>query len=72
MSGPKLQAPEPNCLVGDRDATLGEQILDITEAEREPMVEADSMADNLGRKSVTSVAGFHSPTVADNADCALT
>ena len=69
---PKLQAPEPNCLVGDRDATLGEEILDITEAEREPMVQPDSMADNLGRKSVASVAGFHAPIVADPADCALT
>ena len=68
---PKLQAPEPNYLVGDRDATLGEEILHIAEAEREPMVEPNSVTDNLRRKSVASVAGFHAPIVADHADCGV-
>ena len=69
---PKLQAPEPNCLVRDADTTLGKEILNITEAEREPMVEPNSVTDNLRRKSLASVAGFHAPIVADHADCALT
>ncbi len=35
----KLLAPESNGLIADHDASLGEEILDIPEAERESVVE---------------------------------
>ena len=49
-------APSTDGLVGDLNASFGEQILDITEAEGEPEVEPDGMADDLGRESVSTVA----------------
>ena len=48
--------PLSDRLVGDGDAALGEQILSISKAQAEAMVESDRVADNLGRKPVTAVA----------------
>ncbi len=69
---PDFQAPIANGFVGHGNATLCEQVFDVARAERESMVEPDCTADDLGRKSAASVAGFHAPIVADHADCALT
>ena len=41
-------------------------------AESEPMVQPHCVTDNLGRKSVTSIAGFHARIVADYTDLVLT
>ena len=47
-----LAQPLPNRLVGDRHASLREEIFGIAEAEAEPMVEPDRVADDVGRESI--------------------
>ena len=54
-------APLPNSLVGDRHASLREEIFDIAEAEAEPMVEPDRVADDVGRASISVIAGRLAP-----------
>jgi hypothetical protein len=44
----KLSAPRSNGFVGYGDATLGKKVLDIAKAQREPMVEPNGVADDLG------------------------
>ena len=53
-------------LVGHDDATLGEQFLDITRAEREAAVQPDGVADDRGREAMALVVRsgsllFHAP-----------
>ncbi len=50
--GSKLQEPSADGLVGDVQAPLGEHLLDIAEADSEPGVEPDRVADNFGREAV--------------------
>ena len=48
----------------DGGSTLREQILDISKAYAESMVEPDGVADDFGRKSISAVArrlALHSP-----------
>ncbi len=52
----KFPAPGSNAFVGYGDATLREQILDISKAQSEAMVQPDGMADDLGWESVSAVA----------------
>ena len=54
-------APLPNRLLGDRHASLREEIFDIAEAEAEPMVEPDRVADDVGRESISVIAGRLAP-----------
>ena len=54
-------APLPNRLVGDRHASLREETFDIAEAEAEPMVEPDRVADDVGRESISVIAGRLAP-----------
>ena len=54
-------APRPNRLVGDRHASLREEIFGIAEAEVEPMVEPDRVADDVGRESISVIAGRLAP-----------
>ena len=59
-------APLPNRLVGDRHASLREEIFGIAEAEAESMVEPDRVADDVGRESISVIAGqlaLHRPTL---------
>jgi hypothetical protein len=58
----ELQTPEPNRLIRDQNATLGQQIFDVAKAERESVIKPDGMTDDLGRKPMTSVAWFQSQT----------
>ncbi len=51
----KLHAPEPNRLIRDDDAALGEQAFHIAEAQREPMVEPDGMANDFRWKAMPSI-----------------
>ncbi len=61
----KLPAPGSNGFVGYGDAPLREKVLDITKAQREPMVQPNGMTDDLGWEAVTSIRGFHRSIVAD-------
>ena len=59
-------APLPNRLVGDRHASLREEIFGIAEAEAESMVEPDRVADDVGWESLSVIAGqraLHRPTL---------
>ena len=49
----ELQEPASNRFARNFDATLGQQILDITKRKREPGVEPDRMLDDLGRKTMS-------------------
>jgi hypothetical protein len=51
----ELQHPAPDGFVGDVEPTLGEQILNVSVAEREAQVEPDRMLDDNRRKPVTTV-----------------
>ena len=50
-------APLPNRLVGDRHASLREEIFGIAEAEAESMIESDRAVDDVGRESISVIAG---------------
>jgi len=67
----KLLAPTPNGLIGDNDATIGQQELNISIAEAEHVVQPDRMADDLGGKAVAIVRvgrGLH-PISLGGLDC---
>ena len=51
---PKLEHPSPHRLVGEVQPPLGEQILDIAEAEGEAKVQPHRMPDDVRRELVTS------------------
>ena len=51
----KLAAPRSDGFVGHRDATLGEKVLAIAKAEREPMIQPNGMADDFGWKPVPPI-----------------
>ncbi len=44
--------PLPDGFIGDRDVPLGQQVLHISEAETESVVEPDGVADDFGRESI--------------------
>jgi len=46
--GGEFPTPPSNRLVGDRDAALGRQQFNITQAEAENMIQPDRVADDLG------------------------
>ena len=50
-----LPVPGSHRFVGHRDATLGEKVLDIAKAQREPMVQSNGMADDFEWKAVASI-----------------
>ena len=50
------KAPLADGLVGDRDAPLGQQVLDIPEAQSESVREPHGVADDLRRETITVVA----------------
>src|SRR5205823_3132769 len=51
----QLVAPLADRLMADDDAPLGEQILNVAEAEVETKVQPDRVSDDLGREAVTSI-----------------
>ena len=54
--------PAAHGLVRDRDPALGEQILDVAKAEREPEIEPNRLMYDLRRESISGVADFpHAP-----------
>src|ERR1700739_3868645 len=52
---PELGAPPPDRLVADRDTAYEHQLLDLTEAEREPEVQPHAVVDDLDRVAVALV-----------------
>ena len=54
-------APRPNRLGGDRHAALREAIFGSAEAAEEPMGEPDRVADDVGRESLSVIAGRRAP-----------
>jgi hypothetical protein len=52
----ELDAPEPDGLIADCNATLSQEIFDIAVAEVEAIVQPDCIADDIGRESVTFVS----------------
>ncbi len=64
---PEFSAPLPDRLVGNEDATLREQFLDIAKAQGEPIVQPDAVADDLRGKPVAAVRrqiNFHPQSLA--------
>ncbi len=53
----EFEAPLPDGLVGDDDPALRQKILDLPKAQAKAMIEPDGVADDLGRKAVSAVAG---------------
>ena len=51
---PELQHPTPDCFVGDLQPVLGEQILDVAEAEGEAKVQPYRMPDDVRWELVAS------------------
>src|SRR5690606_34978613 len=49
----ELVRPATNCLIGNVDSTLGEQVLDVPQAHREPKIEPHCVAYDLRRKAMT-------------------
>src|ERR1700752_3937406 len=47
---PEPVAPGPDRLIGHVDTTFEHQLLHVAEAQREPVIQPDAMADDLGRK----------------------
>jgi hypothetical protein len=54
----KLRAPPANGLIGHDDPSLGDQILDISEADTESVLKPDRMTDDFGWIAVSVVAGL--------------
>ena len=55
VSRAEFATPLPNRLVGDNDTALSQQILDVAEAEGEPVIQPHGVADNQGWKAVAVV-----------------
>ena len=63
---PEVSTPPSDGLVGDDDASLGEEILRIAEAQREAVIQLDGVTDDLGRESIAVIAerlAGHPPTL---------
>jgi hypothetical protein len=50
--------PASDYLVRNHNSALGEQILDVTKAEREPEIEPDRLVNDLRREPISGVADF--------------
>ena len=56
----ELENPTTHSLIGDFEAALGQQILDVSEAQREAAIEPYGVLDDLGRESVATIGDlFH-------------
>ncbi len=52
----KFDAPQPDGFAADGDASLSEQIFDVSVAEIEVIAEPDGVTDNIGWESVTFIS----------------
>src|SRR5690242_14391738 len=53
--GSELAAPQTDYLIADRHASCGEQIFDVSKRECEPIVEPNSVGDDLRRKPMALI-----------------
>ena len=56
--GSEMVHPPPDGLVRDHNPAFGEQVFDVTEAEREPQVEPNRLLNDLRREPVARVGDF--------------
>ena len=61
-----------NGLVRNWNSALGEQILGVTKADREPEIEPNRLMNNLGREPISGVADFQDPLGYQAADAMTT
>ncbi len=65
---PELDTPKSDRFIGNGDAALSQEILDIAKAQAKSVVQPDRVADDFGRKSISAVARrvpFHPPSLSD-------
>lgn len=55
VMGPELVAPEAGRLVGDEDPSPSQEVLDVSMADIEAVIEPNGVLDDLRRKSVPPV-----------------
>src|SRR5208283_1507461 len=55
---PEMIYPASDCLVRNCNSALGEQILDVTKAKREPKIEPDRLVNDLRREPISGIADF--------------
>src|SRR5208283_388132 len=55
---PEMIYPASDCFVRNCNPALGEQILDVTKAKREPEIEPDRLVNDLRREPISGVADF--------------
>jgi hypothetical protein len=56
---------QPDGLVGEVEAALGQEFLDVAVAQGEPGIEPDGVPDHLGREAVAVIGdGLHGPITA--------
>jgi hypothetical protein len=60
INRPEFDTPQANCFASDRDATLSQQIFDVSVAQIEAVVESDCIGNDIWRESVTFI-GIHPP-----------
>jgi len=53
--GAEFPAPVSDAVVGDHNAALGQGLLDITQAEAEPVMQPHGMADDIGREAMAPI-----------------
>ena len=59
VTRPELRTPGADSLVGDDDAALGQQVFDVSKAEREAMVEPDPVTDDFCWETMAFVERVH-------------
>src|SRR5947209_7885289 len=55
--------PSANGFVRHRNPSLGQQVLDVTQAEGEPKIEPNRLANDLGREAIAGVSEFGHPYI---------
>jgi hypothetical protein len=59
----EYNVPQPDGFIADRDSALSEKVFDISVAQIEAIIEPDSVADDIGWKSVAFIC-IHLPILA--------
>lgn len=56
----EIQNPATHCLVGDIEASFGQQIFDVPKAQRETAIKPHGVLNDLGRKAMAAIRNwFH-------------
>src|SRR5207245_10879058 len=64
--GPELQNPPPHRFIGNLQAALGQEILHVAVAEREPEIKPDRVLDDRRRKAMSAIREMgHARTLSD-------